>query len=128
MTNNKYIYVKKEKVYVSNEIYKEYKKCINRENYLRSLDRKYRVYDYDLDLNSVEDERVNIEKIIETEIEIEHLYKALEKLDKKEIKIIESLYFKEMTIRELAAEENVSAKKIFNLRNKILAKLRNMLK
>lgn len=93
------------------------KKCINRENYLRSLDRKYRVYDYNLDLNSVEDERVNIEKIIETEIEIEHLYKALEKLDKKEIKIIESLYFKEMTIRELAAEENVSAKKIFNLRN-----------
>lgn len=58
---------------------------------------------------------------------IEDLYKALDKLNADERNLINSIYFKEKTLRQLASEQNVSTKKIFNLKNKILKKLRKML-
>ena len=78
-------------------------------------------------MNSIVDENVDIEKIIETKMRIEDLYQALDKLNDEERKVIYSLYFKEMTIRDLAKEQQVSSKKIFSFRNKILKKLREML-
>lgn len=128
--DHKYIYVRGQKIYVSDEIYKAYKKQINHEAHLNRLNRKHKVYgfeDYKLDLNSIVDENVDIEKIIETKMRIEDLYQALEKLNDEERKVIDSLYFKEMTIRDLAKEQQVSSKKIFSFRNKILKKLREML-
>ena len=126
----KYIYVRGKKIYVSNEVYKAYKKELNHEAHLNRMDRKHRVYgfeDYKIDLNSIADENVDIEKIIETKMRIEDLYQALEKLNEDERKVIDSLYFKEMTIRDLAKEQQVSSKKIFSFRNKILEKLRELL-
>ena len=128
--DNKYIYVRGKKIYVPDEVYKVYKKQLNHEAYLNRLDRKNRVYgleDYKIDLNSIADENVDIEKIIETKMRIEDLYKALEKLNEEEKKVIDSLYFKEMTIRDLAKEQQVSSKKIFNFKKKILKKLKEML-
>ena len=128
--DNKYIYVRGKKIYVPDEVYKVYKKQLNHEAYLNRLDRKNRVYgfeDYKIDLNSIADENVDIEKIIETKMRIEDLYKALEKLNEEEKKVIDALYFKEMTIRDLAKEQQVSSKKIFSFRNKILKKLKEML-
>lgn len=128
--DHKYIYVRGQKIYVSDEIYKAYKKQINHEAHLNRLNRKHKVYgfeDYKLDLNSIVDENVDIEKIIETKMRIEDLYQALEKLNDEERKVIDSLYFKEMTIRDLAKEQQVSSKKIFSYRNKILKKLKEML-
>ena len=92
---------------------------------------EHKVYgyeDYKIDLNSVVDEDVDIEKIIETKMRIKDLYQALRKLNDEELKVIDSLYFKKMTIRDLAKEQQVSSKKIFSFRNKILKKLREMLK
>ena len=57
--DRKYIYVKGEKIYVSDEIYKAYKKQVNHEAYLNKSDKKHKVYgyeDYKIDLNSVVDE------------------------------------------------------------------------
>ena len=128
--DNKYIYVRGKKVIVSDEVYRAYKKELNHEAHLNRMDRKHRVYgfeDYKLNLNSIEDENVDIEKIIETKMRIEDLYQALGKLNDEERKIIDSLYFKEMSIRDLAEEQKVSSKKIFNLRNKILKKLKVLL-
>ena len=128
--DNKYIYVRGKKVIVSDEVYRAYKKELNHEAHLNRMDRKHRVYgfeDYKLNLNSIEDENVDIEKIIETKMRIEDLYQALGKLNDEERKIIDSLYFKEMSIRDLAGEQKVSSKKIFNLRNKILKKLKVLL-
>ena len=127
----KYIYVKGKKVTVSDEVYKAYKKQINHEAHLNRLGKKHKVYgfeDYKIDLNSIADENVDVEKIIETKMMIEDLYQALEKLNDEERKVIESLYFKEMTIRDLAKEQQVSSKKVFSFRNKILKKLREILK
>ena len=129
--DKKYIYVNGKKVYVSDEIYKAYKKQINHGAYLNRLDHKHKVYgfeDYKIDLNSVVDEDVDIEKIVETKMRIKDLYQALRKLNAEELKVIDSLYFKKMTIRDLAKEQQVSSKKIFSFRNKILKKLREMLK
>jgi len=128
--DKKYIYVNGKKVYVSDEIYKAYKKQINHEAHLNRLNRKHKVYgfeEYNIDLNSIVDENVDIEKIIETKMRIEDLYKALDKLNKEEKEVIDSLYFKEMTIRDLAKEQQVSSKKIFNFKKKILRKLKEML-
>ena len=128
--DHKYIYVRGQKIYVSDEIYKAYKKQINHEAHLNRLNRKHKVYgfeEYNIDLNSIVDENVNIEKIIETKVRIEDLYKALNKLNKEEKEVIDSLYFKEMTIRDLAKEQQVSSKKIFNFKKKILKKLKEML-
>ena len=79
-------------------------------------------------MNSIVDEDVDIEKIIETKMRIKDLYQALRKLNDEELKVIDSLYFKKMTIRDLAKEQQVSSKKIFSFRNKILKKLREILK
>ena len=128
--DGKYIYVNGKKIYVPDEIYRAYKKQINHEAHLNRLNRKHKVYgfeEYNIDLNSIVDENVDIEKIIETKMRIEDLYKALDKLNKEEKEVIDSLYFKEMTIRDLAKEQQVSSKKIFSFRNKILKKLREML-
>ena len=128
--DKKYIYVNGKKVYVSDEIYKAYKKQINHGAYLNRLDHKHNVYgfeEHNIDLNSIVDENVDIEKIIETKMRIEDLYKALDKLNKEEKEVIDSLYFKEMTIRDLAKEQQVSSKKIFDFKKKILKKLKEML-
>ena len=130
LDKEKYIYVRGKKITVSDEVYKAYKKQINHESHLNRLNRKHKVYgfeDYKLDLNSIVDENVDIEKIIETKMRIEDLYQALEKLNDEERKVIDSLYFKEMTIRDLAKEQQVSLKKIFNFKKKILKKLKEML-
>ena len=130
LDKEKYIYVRGKKITVSDEVYKAYKKQINHESHLNRLNRKHKVYgfeDYKLDLNSIVDENVDIEKIIETKMRIEDLYQALEKLNDEERKVIDSLYFKKMTIRDLAKEQQASSKKIFSYRNKILKKLKEML-
>ena len=45
--DRKYIYVKGEKIYVSDEIYKAYKKQVNHEAYLNKSDKKHKVYGYE---------------------------------------------------------------------------------
>ena len=120
MSKEKYIYVDGKKIYVSDEIYREYKKLKNREEYLSRLDRKYRDLYFTSENDAIEnivDKSVNVEKIIETKLRIGDLYKALDNLNEEERKII----------RNLAKEKDVSSKKIFTLRNKILQKLKKLL-
>ena len=128
--DHKYIYVRGQKIYVSDEIYKAYKKQINHEAHLNRLNRKHKVYgfeDYKLDLNSIVDENVDIEKIIETKMLIEDLYHALDSLNDEERKLIEALYFEDKTLAEVAKREDTNPMKISRLRNKILEKLRKLL-
>ncbi|HAP3441679.1 TPA: sigma-70 family RNA polymerase sigma factor, partial [Enterococcus faecalis] len=106
------------------------KKLKNREEYLSRLDRKYRDLYFTSENDAIEnivDKSVNVEKIIETKLRIGDLYKALDNLNEEERKIIDALYFEEKTIRDLAKEKDVSSKKIFTSRNKILQKLKKLL-
>ena len=128
--DRKYIYVKGEKIYVSDEIYKAYKKQVNHEAYLNKSDKKHKVYgyeDYKIDLNSIVDEDVDIEKIIETKMRIKDLYQALRKLNDEEKELIYAIYFEEKTLKDIANTHDTNLMKISRIRDKILRKLRDML-
>lgn len=128
--DDKYIYVRGKKIYVSDELYKAYKKQINHEAHLNKMDRKHRVYgfeDYKIDLNSISDENVDIENIIETKMLIEDLHRALSNLNEEERNLIKLLYFDDKTLIEVAKQRNTNPMKISRLRNKVLEKLRKLL-
>lgn len=133
--NKKYfLIVNKEKVDVSEEVYKEYWKITNHENYLERVDRKNHLLFFS-NLNTedtvfeemIEDKSVDVEKIVETKMRIEDLYTALSKLNEEERKIIDSIYFEEKSIREIAKETNTNPMKISRKHKNILDKIRNLL-
>lgn len=76
-----FIYTNGVKVYVSEEIYREYWRLTNRENYLRRLEIQYQIRpfsDYDGQSESfMADEKMDIEKILETREIFHLLYEAL---------------------------------------------------
>lgn len=128
--SDKYIFVGDKKVCVSDEVYKAYKKQLNHEAYLKKLDRKYGVFNagnFDEHINNIADSNVDIEKIIETKMRIEDLYRALESLNGEERNIIAALYFDDKTITEVAKQHDTNPMKISRLRNKILKKLKKFL-
>lgn len=128
--NERYIYVNGNRIYVSDEVYKEYKKKLNHEEYLKRKDIKQGVFnfsDYGKDILNIIDTNIDPEKIIETKMRIEDLYRALDSLNDKERAVIEALYFDKMSIRDLAKEKEVSIKNVFNFRNKVLNKLKEIL-
>lgn len=126
----KYIYVKGKKIYVPDEVYRAYKKELNHEAHLKRLDRKHKVFhfgDFNTSIVNVADNTVDVEKIIETKMLIEDLYRALDGLNDEERKLIEELYFEDKTLTEVANKEDTNPMKISRLRNKILEKLRKFL-
>lgn len=135
MKNKEYfLIVKGEKIPVSKETYLAYCKELNRELYLKRLDRKYNLmYFSDFDktndnyIDHIKDDSVDVEKIVEAKMRIEDLYNALSKLNDEERKIIYDLYFNAKSIRKVAQENNVSTKKIFNTKKEVLAKLKALL-
>lgn len=126
----KYIYVRGKKIYVPDRVYREYKKEINHEAYLNRQDRKHKIFhfgDFNKNIVDVTDNSVNVEKIIETKIMIEDLYRALDCLNCEERKLIEALYFDDKTLTEVAKQDNTNPMKISRLRNKVLRKLRKLM-
>lgn len=129
-----YILVNGDKVAVSKEIYQAYWKHTNREKYLERLDRQNRLllFSYlDQEGNfeeSLEDKSVDVEKLVETKEAIEELHLALSKLNDEEREIIDALYFREETVRDVANVFNISHPALIKRRNKILEKLKNILK
>ena len=126
----KYIYVRGKKIYVSDEVYKAYKKQLNHEAHLKRLDRKHKVFhlgDFNTSIVDIADNTVDVEKIIETKMLIEDLYRALESLNDEERNLIETLYFEDKTLAEVAKQRDTNPMKISRLRNKILDKLRKLL-
>ena len=126
----KYIYVKGKKIYVPDEVYRAYKKELNHEAHLKRLDRKHKVFhfgDFNTSIVDVADDTVDVEKIIETKMLIEDLYRALDSLNDEERKLIEALYFDDKTLIEVAKQRNTNPMKISRLRNKVLEKLRKLL-
>ena len=126
----KYIYVKGKKIYVPDEVYKAYKKEFNHEAHLKRLDKRHGVFhfgDFNTSIVDIADNTVDVEKIIETKMLIEDLYRALDSLNDEERKLIEALYFDDKTLTEVAKQRDTNPMKISRLRNKILEKLRKLL-
>lgn len=129
-----FIFVNGEKIVVSKEVYQGYWQHANREKYLERLDRQNKLLHFsflDQDGNfeeSLEDKSVDVEKLVETKEAIEELYEALAVLNDEEREIIEALYFREETVRDVASVFNISHPALIKRRNKILEKLKSILK
>ena len=119
---------------VSKEVYLAYWQHTNRENYLERLDRQNKLLffsDVDHDGNFVDnlaDKSVDVEKLVETKEAIENLHTALSELNDEEREIINALYFREETIREVADIFKISHPALIKRKNKILEKLKTILK
>ena len=134
MAKEYYLYVRGQKVKVSEDIYKVYWREKEHEKYLEQVDRKNHLLFFsslDHDGNFVDnlaDESVDVEKIIETQILIETVRKAMSRLNDEERDIIERLYFNDETLSSVARSKKVSYQAIQWRKNNILKKLKVLLK
>ena len=78
-------------------------------------------------LADIEDESMNVEKIVETQILIQQLRKAIRSLTDEEREIIKMIYFEEQSLRRVASERNISHPALMKKRDKILKKLREII-
>ena len=128
MAKEYYIYVKGKAVPVSEEVYKAYWKITEHEKYLQRKDWKHNVIsfsalDYDGHfIDNIIDER------IEVKMQIEELNKALATLTKEEQELMEAIFYREESLRSIGRKEKVSYQAIGKRRDKILEKLRKILK
>ena len=129
-----YLYAKGKAVKVSEEVYKAYWKITEHERYLIKKDWKNNVIlfsalDYDGHfVDNIIDERIDLEKIVEVKMQIEELNKALATLTKKERELMEAIFYREESLRSISRKEKVSYQAIGKRRDKILEKLREILK
>ena len=134
MAKEYYLYVRGQKVKVSEDIYKVYWREKEHEKYLEQVDKKNHLLFFsslDHDGNFVDnlaDESVDVEKIIETQILIETVRKAMSELNDEERDIIERLYFNDETLSSVARSKKVSYQAIQWRKNNILKKLKVLLK
>ena len=132
---NYYLPIDGKLIPVSREVYDNYYTLKRRERYLEESDiSKGLLYFSNFDtedgnfIDNVADKTVNVEKLVETGMMIRELYKALNSLNEDERELIERIFFEEEAIREIARNEKVSHVAIQKRRNRILNKLKEILK
>ena len=134
MPKEYYLYVNGQRVKVSEQIYKVYWREKEHEKYLEQVDKKNHLLFFsslDHDGNFVDnlaDESVDVEKIIEIQILIETVRKAMSRLNDEEREIIERFYFNDETLSSVARSKKVSYQAIQWRKNNILKKLKVLLK
>ena len=134
MAREYYLYVRGEKVKVSEQIYKVYWREREHEKYLEQVDRKnHLLFFSSLDhdghfVDNIADESVDVEKIVETQMMIEAVRNAISRLNAEERDIIERLYFNDETLSSVARSKKVSYQAIQWRKNNILKKLKVLLK
>ena len=133
MAKEYYLYVRGQKVKVSEDIYKVYWREKEHEKYLEQVDKKNHLlffsslnHDGNFE-NNLEDKNVDVEKVVATQIMIEALRNAMSKLNKDEREIIERLYFNDETLRAVAKTQNISHTALIKRRDKILEKLKKFI-
>jgi RNA polymerase sigma factor (sigma-70 family) len=139
---NKFIYVGKEKVPVSDEVYKEFYRMDRRERYMEKdikvgrmvVDPEAETVEYipskEDSINRLMDQGADfeadqmIEDILCDKATLLILQEAMAALDEKEQELIQAIYYKNFTVREVAKEENVSHVAVVKRHKKVLEKLK----
>ena len=133
MAREYYLYVRGQKIKVSEEIYKVYWLEKEHEKYLEQVERKnHLLFFSSLDhdghfIDNIVDENVDVEKIVETQMMIEAVRNAISRFNEEERDIIERLYFNDETLSSIAKGKKVSYQAIQWRKNSILKKLRVLL-
>ncbi len=139
---DKFIRIGKEQVPVSEEIYKEYYRMKRRERYMEqdikvgriAVDPDAETIDYipskEDSINRLMDQGVDfkdeqmIEDILCDKATLIILQEAMAELNQKVQELIQSLYYKDLTLREVAKEENISHVAVVKPHKKVLDKLK----
>jgi len=132
----KFIKVEGQLIEVSEEIYKEYYKQNRRERYLEERDLvngTFSFNQYDTDKMLGEDLLVDmLAASFEEAIENKELYKELKKailsLQEEEKELVQALYFEDKSLRQIAKEWDMPLTTLHRLHNRILGKLKEILK
>lgn len=139
---NKEIKVGKQSVPVTDEIYQEYYKMKRRERYTEE-DIKVGSSKFDPETGEVtykpskEDsiqrlmdkgqdfaDEQSVEDVVVDRAMLLILQEAMKELKRQDKQLIEDLFYKEMTVRDIAKKEDISHVAVMKRRDKILAKLR----
>lgn len=139
---SKEIRVGKQSVPVTDEIYQDYNKMKRRERYMES-DVKVGRIDVDMEKEKVtfvpnkEDslqrlmdlgtdyaDEQSVEDVVVDKAMLLILQEAMKELNRQEKELINDLFYKEMTVRDIAKKEDISHVAVMKRRDKILAKLR----
>ena len=139
---SKEIKVGKQSVPVTDEIYEEYYKMKRRERYMEE-DIKVGSSKVDPETGEVtykpskEDsiqrlmdkgqdfaDEKNLEDVVVDKAMLLILQEAMKELNRQEKELINDLFYKEMTVRDVAQKEDISHVAVMKRRDKILAKLR----
>lgn len=137
---NKYtLLVNKKRISVTEEVYRAYYQLKERENYLDKLSQKYNMsfdeceekgiqVDYLLTSEqSIEDKLIEAEdKLIKAEM-LAKLMEAMEKLSGQELSMINELFFKGKSERQLARQLGVYQYAVHKRKVRILEKLKKLL-
>lgn len=136
MANKKYyLYVRRKKVEVNEEVYKTYYQEIEKEKYEQKKQRVFHVMSY----NSLDtDEQLGEETLEDMEAEpvddvlvrnflIEQLRRSLGLLNEDEMELIQGLFYQGMSEREYAEKIGLSQKGVNKRKVKILSKLKKVL-
>ena len=133
MSKEYYLYVNGQRVKVSEQIYKVYWREKEHEKYLEQVDKKnhllfFSSLDHDGHFaDSIIDESVDVEKIVETQMMIEAVRNAISRLNAEERDIIERLYFNDETVRSVAKLKSITHPALIKRRDKILEKLKKFI-
>ncbi len=133
--NKKFIQVDDKLLEVSQREYETFNKEEQRVKYIARADKKLQIISYDNEdengtvlINTIKDTSCDIENEIERMIEIEQLKKALLQLTNEEYELIKALFYEEETVREYAERKGIPFTTIQSRKNKIIEKLKNILK
>lgn len=119
---------------VGHQDYQDFYRAKDRQEYLEVLDKEYLAISYETLKEQTHREKevinireVDVHKIVETNLLLEELRKALSRLNKDEAALIKALYFEDQTVKALANRRDVSIFTIYKQRKRVLQKLRKMI-
>jgi RNA polymerase sigma factor (sigma-70 family) len=130
MAKEYFVVIDGERVPVSEEVYRAFKRPLWTERKRRQVRAEHeRSLDAFIeDGLEIPSEQVLVEDIVEDKLLLEMLFEALAELTEDERSLIDALFFDEKSENELATEEGISQQAVSKRKNRILAKLKYLLR
>lgn len=111
------------KIKESTTWYKVQKKMWRHEHYLKENDVEHNIICFN-NIEFRESNNIDIQKIVERNMIFNELHNIISQLDYKEKKLINCIYFSEMSINQYAKSENISYPTAWNRHKRTLDKLK----
>jgi RNA polymerase sigma factor (sigma-70 family) len=129
MAKDYFIVIDSEKMPVSEEVYRAFKRPAWTERKRRAVraERERSLEAFMDDGLDIPDNHALVAEIVEDKLLLDTLFEALAELTEDERGLIDALYYKEKSERTVAAERGVQRNTIVYHKNKVLDKLRKIL-